>query len=156
MKSKSGFQKTYFKWAIFCGFLVFAVLFGFMPSKPGLPEQSPISTALFERHDNLQTEADALLPLFDNMPPVPVYLKDEPVIKSGSNTERGVAYTNCESNEHPTIFVKKTFYQNANSKQLTNILKHELTHAWLCRQRQMSGHDEQFREKFREVGGFGN
>ena len=116
-----------------------------------------LSTAVqFESNDELQTDANVLLNLFDNMPPVSVYLKDEPVIKSGTNTERGVAYTQCEQHEKPTIFIKKSFYENANRKQLDNILKHELTHAWLCRQRLMTGHDEGFRRKFAEVGGFGN
>ena len=110
----------------------------------------------FESINELQMDANALMPLFDNMPPVSVYLKDEPVIKSGSNTERGVAYTQCEQHENPTIYIKKDFYQNANRQQLVNILKHELTHAWLCRRRLMSGHDERFRRKFTEVGGFGN
>jgi hypothetical protein len=104
----------------------------------------------------LQSETDALLPLFDNMPPVPVYLRDEPIVKSGTNTERGVAYTNCGKNELPAIFVKRVFYEKTNQKQLTNILKHELTHAWLCRQNFMNGHDDNFRRKFAEVGGFGN
>jgi hypothetical protein len=105
---------------------------------------------------NLQADVDALLPLFDEMPPVPVYLSDEPVLKSGSSIERGVAYTQCEKNERPVVFVKKNFYEKTNRKQLVNILKHELTHAWLCRQNLMSGHDEIFRRKFSQVGGFGN
>ncbi len=110
----------------------------------------------FERDKNLQAESDALLPLFDNMPPVPVYLKDEPILKAGTNTEKGSAYTHCYESEKPAIFVKKIFYQKANRNRLVNALKHELTHAWLCRKRQMSGHDEQFRRKFKQVGGFGN
>lgn len=110
-----------------------------------------------EHNDNLQTEADALLPLFDNMPRVPVFIKDEPILKSGTNTETGAAYTHCYPREFPAIFVKKIFYQKANQKQLVNALKHELTHAWLCRQGLMSvGHNEVFRQKFTEVGGFGN
>jgi len=77
-------------------------------------------------------------------------------LKSGTSIERGVAYTLCETSEKPVIFVKKSFYENTNRQQLVNILKHELTHAWLCRQNLMSGHDEIFRRKFAEVGGFGN
>jgi hypothetical protein len=110
----------------------------------------------FERDAKLQAETDALLPLFDKMPPVPVYLKDEPILKSGANTERGLAYTDCYGQARPAIFVKKIFYQKNNRKQLVNALKHELTHAWLCRQGIMSGHDERFRRKFKEVGGIGN
>jgi hypothetical protein len=131
-----------------------------------LPNPSPViqpfnpriadSADAFEHDDNLQAEADALLPLFDNMPPVPVYLKDEPFLKTGTNTEKGAAYTHCYSRELPTIFVKKIFYQKTNRKQLVNLLKHELTHAWLCRQQLMSGHDANFRKKFKQVGGFGN
>lgn len=104
----------------------------------------------------LQAEADALLALFDKMPPVSVYLTGETIRKSGTNTERSVAYTHCESHTNPAIYLKRDFYEKTNKKQITNILKHELTHAWLCRQKLMSGHDENFRRKFAEVGGFGN
>lgn len=126
------------------------------------PEQSlptgkaTVSTDEFEGDDNLQTEADALLPLFDQMPPVPLYLKDEPVLKSGTEIERRVAYTYCKNLESPTIFVKKIFYRTANRTQIINILKHELTHAWLCRQHIDAGHDARFRRKFKQVGGWGN
>lgn len=109
-----------------------------------------------ERNAKLQSQTDALLPLFGKMPRVFVFLKGEVINKEGNNTERGVAYTNCNNQNEPTIFVKKIFYQKANQKQLTNILKHELTHAWQCRQKIMWGHDENFRKKFKEVGGFGN
>ena len=110
----------------------------------------------FERDEKIQAETDRLLPLFDRMARVPVYLKDEVVNREGTNTERGVAYTTCENDDQPTIFVKKVFYQKANRKQLVNILKHELTHAWQCRRRYTWGHDEIFRKKFKQVGGFGN
>jgi hypothetical protein len=87
-----------------------------------------------ERDAKLQADADALLPLFGNMPPVPVYLSDEAIDRnSGSNTEKGIAYTHCFDHETPAIYVKKSFSQTTNRKQLTNALKHELTHAWLCR-----------------------
>jgi hypothetical protein len=132
-----------------------------------LPVLSPIRPLSFEesatnnfknfvQNRDLQGATDALLPLFDEMPPVPVYLRDEPVLKSGTSIENGVAYTNCENHDNPTIFIKKIFYEKTNRKQLVNILKHELTHAWLCRQNLMSGHDERFRRKFTAVGGFGN
>jgi hypothetical protein len=111
----------------------------------------------FESDESLQAEANALLPLFDQMAPVPIYFRDEPILKSGTNTEMGSAYTHCDGNEFPSIFFKKTFYQKANRKQLVNALKHELTHAWLCRQGLMSiGHGDAFRRKFTEVGGVGN
>jgi hypothetical protein len=119
-------------------------------------DKNLISAGQLESDNQLQVEADALLPLFENMLPVSVYLKDEPTIKSGTNTERGVAYTTCDNYETPLIVVKKNFYNKANRKQLVNILKHEMTHAWLCRQNLMSGHDERFRRKFAEVDGFGN
>jgi hypothetical protein len=110
----------------------------------------------FEYDAKLQAEADALLHFFDRMPPVPVRLKDEPVLKSGTNVETGLAYTHCFEQERPAIFIKKSFYEKSSRKYLINILKHELTHAWLCRQRAMNGHDERFRKKFKEIGGFGN
>lgn len=110
----------------------------------------------FERDGKLQSQTDALLSLFGKMPRVPIYLKDEVINKKGSETERGVAYTACENKNQPTIFVKKIFYQKANQKQLTNILKHELTHAYFCLQGTQTGHDERFRKKFEQVGGFGN
>lgn len=109
-----------------------------------------------ERDAKLQAEADALLPLFDDMPPVPFYPSGEPVLKAGTNAEKAVAYTRCENHKFPSVFVKKIFYQKANRKQLVNILKHELTHAWLCRQEIPWGHDARFRRKFQQVGGFGN
>ena len=145
-----------FKYAAFVWLILLLILPLGTENQPFGGDESLNPAPQFESNDKLQTEADALMPLFDNMPPVPVYLKDEPVIKSGSNTERGVAYTHCERHENPTIFIKKDFYEQANRKQLVNILKHELTHAWLCRGQLMSGHDEKFRRKFAEVGGFGN
>jgi hypothetical protein len=146
--------------AIVIGILIYSM----MPNRESAPPQientnkeikiEPIKTP--ETDQKLQNETDALLNLFDKMPSVPVYLKDEPILKSGTNTEHGVAYTDCKNNRIPTIYIKRIFFANANNKQLTNILKHELTHAWLCRQGLMNGHDERFKKKFKEVGGFGN
>lgn len=109
-----------------------------------------------ETDPKLQFQTNSLLPLFNNMPLVPTFITDEPIIKSGSETQKGVAYTTCVNKDNPTIYLKKVFYQKANQKQLTNILKHELVHAWFCRQGIQTGHDERFRRKFKEVGGFGN
>jgi predicted SprT family Zn-dependent metalloprotease len=89
------------------------------------------------------------------MPSVPIYLKDEPIIKNGTNTEKGLAYTICESNK-PTIFIKKVFYQTKNQKQIDNVIKHELVHAYFCRQGVQVGHNKLWRDKFRSIGGFGN
>lgn len=105
------------------------------------------------KDEKLQREIDALLPLF-GMPSVPVFIKDEP-ITAGAFVQDGVAYNICEDRK-PTIFVKKAFYEKANQKQLVNILKHELVHAWFCRLDIKADHDERFRKKFKEVGGFGN
>ncbi len=130
------------------------------PANTILPTPTKTVTAPlknFEQNKKLQSESDALLPLFDKMPVVPVYLSDELIEKEGSSVEKGVAYTTCESIQSPEIIMKKSFFQKANQKQLINILKHELTHAWLCRQNEMSvGHGELFQKKFRQVGGFGN
>lgn len=122
------------------------------------PTLTPTATPKldYETNAKLQIQANSLLKLFGNMPQVPVYIKDEPIIKTGSETQKGVAYTTCENKKEPTIFVKKVFYQKANEKQLSNILKHELVHAWFCRQGEIIGHDERFRKKFKEIGGFGN
>jgi hypothetical protein len=145
-----------FKYAAFVWLILLLILPPEMGNQPFGRDERLNPVVQFELNDKLQADANALIPLFDNMPPVSVYLKDEPIIKTGSNTERGVAYTQCEQHDNPTIFIKKDFYRKANRQQLVNILKHELTHAWLCRQRLMSGHDERFRRKFAEVGGFGN
>lgn len=111
----------------------------------------------FEHDRRLQAETDALLKLFDNMKPVRVYLSDEAVLGAGTNTEKGSAYTHCYRQNIPVIYLKKVFYQKANRKQLVNALKHELTHAFLCRRSEMSaGHGESFQKKFKAVGGFGN
>jgi hypothetical protein len=140
-----------------CALLTVLFLPAVLPYRsPSVTEKTPVSAPEFERSDKLQAASDALLTLFDRMPSVPIYLKDEPILKTGASTEKGVGYTHCDGGEIPSIFIKKAFYQKANQKQLVNILKHELTHAWLCRQRLMSGHDERFREKFKQVGGFGN
>jgi len=104
----------------------------------------------------LQIKANSFLPLFDNMQFVPIYVIDEPIISNGSETQKGVAYTVCLTNDNPTIYLKRVFYGGANQKQLGNIIKHELVHAWFCRQGVQVGHDERFRKKFKEVGGFGN
>ena len=109
------------------------------------------------RDSKLESETDALLTFFDNMPKVPIYLKDEPILKKGNETETGVATTFCDNNVSPFIIIKKVYYKKANRIQLKNTLKHELTHAWLCRQNLMSvGHNEVFRKKFTQVGGLGN
>ncbi|HMS43324.1 MAG TPA: hypothetical protein PKE69_24050 [Pyrinomonadaceae bacterium] len=108
-----------------------------------------------ERDAKLQRETDALLPLFDRMRSVPIYLTNEPIQKGEEGKEGGVAYNVCER-DNPTIYMKKAFYNKGNQKQITNILKHELTHAYFCRQGIQAGHDERFRKKFTEVGGFGN
>ena len=135
--------------------LVFAACLS--PSLRESPQPIPIPDNKPERDERLQTQADGLLHLFDRMPPVPVYLNDEAILKSGSNTEKGIAYTHCSNRESPSIIIKKSFYQKANQKQLINALKHELTHAWLCRQGLMSiGHGAPFRRKFEQIGGFGN
>ncbi|MBK8811442.1 MAG: SprT-like domain-containing protein [Acidobacteria bacterium] len=108
------------------------------------------------RDSKLQKESDALLPLFGKFPVVNVRVVDEPLQKSGSETERGVAYTNCSTDKIPTIYVKNAFYLRAPRPQLVNILKHELTHAWFCTQGIQTGHDPRFQKKFKEIGGFGN
>ena len=152
-----------------CGAGISLLWFGCSPKQIEKPPEIPIQTSTrqtaasdsrFEgvvRSDNLQAETDALLPLFDQMPSVPVYLKDEPILKSGTNTATANAYTHCDGGEFPFIFVKKIYYRQARRKRLVNTLKHELTHAWLCRQRLMAaGHDALFRRKFEQVGGWGN
>src|SRR5215204_267478 len=133
--------------------LIFPIL---TPNEQFKFERPVILADKFDFNESLQGDADALLGLFDNMPQIAVFVTDREILKSGTSIERGVAYTLCETSEKPVIFVKKSFYENTNRQQLVNILKHELTHAWLCRQNLMSGHDEIFRRKFAEVGGFGN
>jgi hypothetical protein len=153
---KTGSLMVNFNFKALRWLLLIVILLNLSPTQ-SLTEEIVFSGDRFDHDENLQTETDALLPLFDQMPTVPVYLKDEPILKSGTNTERGVAYTNCETSESPTIFIKTIFYQKTNRIQLVNILKHELTHAWLCRQNLMSArHDDRFRQKFSQVGGFGN
>ncbi len=152
MLKKSVFSFTII---IFTASLLFFLLKDQTPF-PAIEEVKIIPAENFTVDEKLQAQTDALLPLFDKMPSVRVFIKDEIINKEGSNTERGVAYTTCESPDQPIIFLKKAFFQNANQKQLTNILKHELTHVWLCLQNLMTvGHDEKFREKFKQVGGFG-
>lgn len=156
------------------GLLIFSagllIVWIYSPSltEKSLPEDlsSPIiqpavlSDSRFDRVDsdvNLQAEADALLPLFDQMLPVPVYLKDDPILKLGTNVETGNAYTHCDGNEFPIIFVKRIYYREAHRTRLINTLKHELTHAWLCRRQMMSvGHGVAFRQKLKQIGGWQN
>ena len=138
------------------------IFFGGLQSDKMPPAAAKTSAAdtTFNRAEsdaNLQTQADELLLLFDSMPSVPVYLKDEPILTSGTNTERSLAYTTCDNSQFPSIIFKRDFYQKANRKKITNILKHELTHAWLCRQNLMSvGHGAAFHEKFKSIGGWGD
>jgi hypothetical protein len=115
----------------------------------------PIWNDKVSKDFELQKKADSFLYLLDKMPQVPVFLKDEPILKNGTNTEKGLAYTICESDK-PTIFIKKDFYQQKNIKQLDNVLKHELVHAYFCRQGVQVGHDKLWRDKFTSIGGFGN
>ncbi len=118
---------------------------------------NPILNDKVAKDSKLQTQSDSLLNLFDNMPSVPVFTKDEPILKTGTVLERGLAYTACDVHDNkPTIFIKKAFYEKGNQKQIVNILKHELTHAYFCRQGFQVGHDERWRKKFESIGGFGN
>ncbi len=120
------------------------------------PSKTPQLQKNVKTDNRLQQQTDALLHFFDKMPTVPVFINDEPILKKGSETQNGVAYTKCES-KNPSIIMKKIFYEKANEKQLTNILKHELTHAWLCRKGLMAtGHGKEFRDKFKQAGGIGN
>ena len=150
------FKKTHFKRVGSAGLLLFLLTSFTAPNQSLPPDNSLTSVRRLESDDKLQAETDALLPLFENMPPVAVFLKNEPVLKTGSSIETGVAYTDCAAHLRPTIYIKKDFYEKTNRKQLVNILKHELTHAWLCRRQLMAGHDALFRRKFAAVGGFGN
>lgn len=126
-----------------------------MPEQVVNASKTPVPKPKGVRDANLQRETDALLPLFDRMPSVPVYLVDEPIQKGSEGKDGGVAYNVCVS-RNPTIYIKKAFYDKKNQKQIVNILKHELTHAYFCRQDIQAGHDERFRKKFTQVGGFGN
>jgi hypothetical protein len=123
---------------------------------PTTNKPNPIWNEKVEKDAKLQSRADLLLRLFDKMPQVPVFIKDEPILETGTNTERGLAYTICEPGDKPTIFIKKVFYLKKNEKQITNVLKHELTHAYFCRQGVQVGHDDRWRKKFESIGGFGN
>jgi hypothetical protein len=116
---------------------------------------NPIWNDKVSKDSELQKKSDSFLYLLDKMPSVPIYLKDEPILKTGTNTEKGLAYTICESNK-PTIFIKKVFYQTKNQKQIDNVIKHELVHAYFCRQGVQVGHDKLWRDKFKSIGGFGN
>lgn len=166
MKKSGLFVIIIFISAALCGLWLFTTFFRSPPETAIANVEKPPANTInernkkipidYERNTKLQTESDALLTLFDKMPQVPIFLKDEVINKEGTNTERGVAYTTCENNNKPTIFMKKVFYEKANRKQLVNILKHELTHAWQCRRQYTWGHDEKFRKKFKQVGGFGN
>src|SRR5215204_2948015 len=156
MMKKTAFKMTNFKFAPLKWLLGLLILPFLATPPPFTSETSSIPVERPVQNGKLQADTDELLPLFDEMPPVPVFIRDAPVLKSGTNIETGVAYTNCENHENPTIFIKRSFYEKTNRKQLVNILKHELTHSWLCRQNLMSGHDEIFRRKFTQVGGFGN
>lgn len=149
---------------IFVVVILFIVFLYLKPADlPAVGEPQPSETPKveepkkdYERNFRLQGQTDRLVKLFGEMPLVPVYLTDEIINKKGTNTERGVAYTTCSEKGKPEIFLKKVFYQKANQKQLVNILKHELTHAWQCHQDLTWGHDEKFYKKFRSVGGIGN
>lgn len=125
------------------------------PANTPSQNKTPQSQKNVKTDNKLQQQTDALLHFFD-MQAVPVFINDEPVLKKGSETQKGVAYTKCES-KNPSIIMKRIFYEKANEKQLTNILKHELTHAWLCRKGMMAtGHGKEFRDKFKQSGGIGN
>ena len=127
-----------------------------IPGKNSNPVSTPVLDSKTGKDAKLQAESDKLLNLFGKMPSVPVFVRDEAILKKGSETQKSVGYTTCENSNQPFIFIKKVFYERANEKQLTNILKHELVHAWFCRQGIQAGHDERFRQKFKEVGGVGN
>lgn len=129
-----------------------AAIFYFLTSGTPPAASVPAPIELFDA--SLQTRADKLATLFGELASVPVYLT-ESADGETDDLVRGVAYTRCVVRE-PTIVIKEEFYRRANETQLINILKHELTHAFFCRDGVKAGHDARFREKFASVGGVGN
>lgn len=120
------------------------------PAVSRTPEQKGI------KDPEIQKEADRIVPLFGTMRKVEVYIVDEPIESRDASVEPGVAYTVCSPDKVPIIYLKRAFSTKAPKKQMTNILKHELTHAWFCTQGIRTDHDARFRAKLNEVGGFGN
>lgn len=144
--------------AFFLSIMIFATACSktAQPSSTPAPTATPVPEHKGARNPGLQSEVNKILPLFKTMTKVDAYVVDEPIEKTGSEVEKGVAYTTCSPSKIPVLYIKKSFYGRANQQQLTNILKHELTHAWFCTQGVQTGHDARFRAKFKEVGGFGN
>jgi hypothetical protein len=115
---KPAFMMVHYNWSVFRLLLLLMLLSNLTPVVPPITGEIVVSGDRLEREDNLQAEADALLLLFDDMPSVAVYLKDEPILRSGTNTRRGVAYTHCQGNELPSIFVKKFFIKKTTGNNL--------------------------------------
>lgn len=78
---------------------------------------------LFTSHASatLQSQADSYLPLFDNMPSVPVRVVNERIAK-----DRNVAYFDPV---RKTIFFKREYLNRGQG--VTGTLKHEMVHAWM-------------------------
>ena len=108
-------------------FLVVAIFrWGFFSTPPPEPPQTnsnpeinktpkvktgPSQIKKGETDPQLQDQINSLLPLFDKMPVVPIFLTDEPILKSGSETQKGVGYTICNTKDNPTIYLKKDFFR---------------------------------------------
>lgn len=94
----------------------------------------------YNTEPKLQNYANSLLSThFDGMPSVPVYIKDQPIDDNGNSLARSLAYYSSatlnsikkRSKTAGYIVIKKSFLEKANEKELDNVLKHELIHAWL-------------------------
>jgi hypothetical protein len=93
----------------------------------------------------IQQYADSQLHLFDNMPQVPVYLRDEPM-----NEENPSAGYYDPNNDY--IVIKRVAYNQVRGGRFREIILHELTHAWVRRQGLDDGlHGPVFRKKLLEV-----
>ena len=89
------------------------------------PTPTPTATPKidYETDAKLQIQANSLLKLFGNMSQVSVYIKDEPIIKSGSDTQKGVAYAICVTNKQSDYFPQKNLLSKGKSESISQYFK---------------------------------
>jgi hypothetical protein len=125
-------------WSYFGGFLLALLTLGVYVDYPAHFFTSHASATL-------QSQADSYLYLFDNMPPVPVRVINQPIAK-----DKNFAYFDPL---RKVIFIRQEYITQGRGVEKT--LKHEMVHAWMdwkgMNWKFSKNHGPTFQAKLKEV-----
>jgi hypothetical protein len=100
------------------------------PPPPEFDDEDGVAVEqISEDEMRLQILANNLLPLFDNMPPVPVYIRPAASEATFLKNPNAAAFHSTAGR----IVFKQEYYEanKENLQELGLLMKHELTHAWM-------------------------